>query len=202
MGDLAHTISEMETHRLAKCEAVVERHLASFIEVGSALLEIRNGRLYRSEYETFEAYCKERWGMSRPRAYQLVAATEAVGNLSTIVDKPTSEAQARPLTRLETPDLQREAWQEAVDTAPGRITAAHVERTVRQVEARYQPEASEDTPEKTPRSMGHKTALIKIAEIVADLHERTSQPATLWSSSHIKRYVDALVDILSNTSHD
>lgn len=80
----------------------------------AALLSIRDGRGYRFEYGTFEEYCKERWGMSRPRAYQFIEAAEVMRNLSTIVDIPTNEAQARPLTQLnDDPKLQRETWQRA-----------------------------------------------------------------------------------------
>lgn len=43
------------------------------------------------------------------------------------------EGQLRPLARLE-PDQQREAWQKAVDTAPGgKVTAAHVANVVKEV---------------------------------------------------------------------
>jgi len=71
------------------------------------------GRLYKATHGTFEEYCKERWGFSRPRAYQLIEAASAV---STIVDKggkpPANEAQARPLASLP-PAAQPAAWQEA-----------------------------------------------------------------------------------------
>ena len=61
---------------LAECEKVVERGLATFVVVGEALARIRDGRLYRESHKTFEAYCDERWGMSRPRAYQFIAAAD------------------------------------------------------------------------------------------------------------------------------
>src|SRR5690606_26347192 len=58
---------------------------------------------------------------------------ENLGNLGTMVPKPANERQARPLTKLP-PEQQREAWEEAVATAPdGRVTAAHVERTVKRL---------------------------------------------------------------------
>lgn len=58
---------------------------------------------------------------------------------------PANEAQARPLTSFPA-EQQAEVWQEAVETAPaGKLTGAHVERTV----ARFrQPE-----PESAPRNM-------------------------------------------------
>ena len=84
-------------------EAVIERGLKTFCEVGEALLAIRDGRLYRQDYSTFEDYCISRWGLARSRAYQLMDAAEVVGTLrmSTIVDiLPATESQARPLVAL------------------------------------------------------------------------------------------------------
>jgi hypothetical protein len=98
-----------EISRLGELEAVVETGLTVFVKVGNALLEIRDSRLYRQQFPTFEAYCKERWGLKQSRAYQLLDAAVVVGNLqsSTIVELPKTESQARPLTRLE-PEVQRE----------------------------------------------------------------------------------------------
>src|SRR5690554_2740020 len=66
---------------------------------------IRDNRLYRAEFMTFEAYCQERWGISRPRAYELMTAATVV---SAIADKelpaPTNERQARELGKV--PDEQ------------------------------------------------------------------------------------------------
>ena len=46
----------------------------SFLEVGMTLKEIRDKRLYRQQYDTFEEYCARRWELSRPRSYQLCEA--------------------------------------------------------------------------------------------------------------------------------
>jgi len=141
---------------LAALEGVIQRNLRAFYEVGAALMRIRDGRLYRGTHETFEKYCRERWEISRPRAYELVESSKVVENLSAIADKkpsesestdtkvsertqpmdaeiilPQNEAQARPLSRLPA-ELQREVWQKAVATAPaGRVTARHVQNVVR-----------------------------------------------------------------------
>jgi len=89
-------------------------------------MEIRDKSLYRDVlgYQTFEEYCRVKWDLSRPRAYQLIEAVEIKSNLSTTVDIP--ERQLRPLARLD-PEKQKEAWQKAVETAPeGKVTADHV----------------------------------------------------------------------------
>lgn len=130
------SLGEDEAIILTQQEAIIERGLQTFYEVGIALLTIRDQRLYRQAHASFEDYCHERWGLSRPRAYQLIEAAAVRANVSTIVDiLPANEAQARPLTSLP-PQRQAEVWQEAVETAPeGKITAAHVARTVERMTA-------------------------------------------------------------------
>lgn len=123
-------LSAIEETALVQHEAIIARGLQTFYEVGSALVAIRDERLYRASHMKFEAYCQERWGMAASRARQFIAASEIVENIKsvTIVTLPATESQARPLARL-TPEEQPVVWQRAVETAPnGRITAAHVER--------------------------------------------------------------------------
>lgn len=127
--DAALTIqeqSELEHH-----EEVIRQGLQSFLAVGEALMDINTRRLYRAGYATFQDYCRDRWGIGRERAYQLMGAAEVVANLSTIVDTtPANESQARPLTALPAAD-QPGAWQEALQTAPGgKVTGAHVQQVV------------------------------------------------------------------------
>jgi len=129
MSDTA--IATGEAVRLAELEATIERGLHTFVDVGNALLEIRDSRLYRETHGTFEDYCRDRWGFTRMRASQLINAAEVVGNVNNCLQSlPATESQARPLTSLP-PDEQREAWQRAVETAPdGKVTAAHVQSVV------------------------------------------------------------------------
>jgi len=125
-----------EVRRLEQCEAVIERGLKTFVDVGNALLEIRDNRLYRSDYSTFEDYCRERWGWTRNYANKIILSAEVVSNLGTIVPiLPATESQARPLTSLQ-PEQQREAWQYVVDNAPATgITAEQVIQAAKIIQA-------------------------------------------------------------------
>lgn len=123
--------------KLEDLEAVINQNLQSFIETGRALTEIRDKELYKlknnGKYQTFGAYCKDIWDISRPRAYQLIDAAKVQENLSTIVDKLIPEGQTRPLAKLE-PEKQREAWQKAKDAAPeGKVTALHLAKVVKEM---------------------------------------------------------------------
>jgi phage N-6-adenine-methyltransferase len=117
---------------LAECEAVIERGLATFVEVGQALARIRDDGLYRA-YGTFERYCAERWNLKRQRAYELMEAAETVSALSEISDiaPPAREAHAAQLAPLrEEPEQMREAWTETVERHGDQPTAAQVREVV------------------------------------------------------------------------
>jgi hypothetical protein len=124
-------LNEIEVSRLNQCEAVIERGMKTFVDVGNALLEIREKRLYRVEFGTFEDYCRERWGMVRQQANRLISAAEVVEILEPMGSiLPATERQVRPLTSLE-PEQQREVWAQVIDTTPPeRITAAVVQTAV------------------------------------------------------------------------
>jgi hypothetical protein len=55
-----------------------------------------------------EDYCRERWQFQKAYAHRLIASAKVIENVSPVGDKPTTERQARPLTKL-TPDQQKEA---------------------------------------------------------------------------------------------
>jgi hypothetical protein len=83
---------------LAHLEGVIERGLQTFIEVGEALLRIREERLYREAgYSSFEAYCQQRWGHRRAWADRHITAVRKVAELDPTGSTPASEWQARQL---------------------------------------------------------------------------------------------------------
>lgn len=139
-------LSLEERDQLDVLEEVIDNGLQTFVDVGNALMEIRDGRLYREAFGTFEDYCRERWGFTQQSATRYIRASQTVQNLQSepMGSLPTSERQARPLTRLE-PEQQREAWQRAVETAPeGKVTAKHVAQVAQEFAPRGV--ANLDTP--------------------------------------------------------
>lgn len=99
------TLSPAERHDRDGYEKVIEMGLQSFVEVGHALMQIADRRLYRETHGSFEPYCREKWSMSARRAYQLceaakvvltLPAPKTVNNCSQI----TNEAQARELSQV------------------------------------------------------------------------------------------------------
>lgn len=99
---MAEVLSLVEENELQQLELTISNGLQTFVEVGSALMTIRDQRLYRLAHSTFEEYCQQRWGMERRHAYRLMDAAAAVENVSHGTQiAPQSERQARPLTKLE-----------------------------------------------------------------------------------------------------
>lgn len=128
-GPIATTapLTEAERTRLAQHEETIRAGLQTFHEVGTALLDIRDSRLYREEYTSFEAYCESRWNMKRNYANKLIAAAEVMDNLKgTTGTLPENERQVRELAKM-APEAQLAAWATAVETAPGgKVTANHI----------------------------------------------------------------------------
>lgn len=115
---------------LDELKGIVSAGLTSFVEVGRALAEIRDRKLYRETHKTFEAFCSDEWGMNKRYANRLICGSDIVEAMGPMGPVPQTERQARPLTRVPL-DEQAEVWRQAVDTAPGgKVTAKHVASVV------------------------------------------------------------------------
>ena len=138
--ELVDRLSAGEQRALQRAEGTIAKGLRAFVTVGLALKTIRDRRLYREQFGTFEEYCARRWEISRPRGYELCAAAEVVEELSAIADigsLPENEGQTRPLTRLKDPAHRRRAWQTAVNMAAAErrpVTALDTEEAVRRLD--------------------------------------------------------------------
>jgi hypothetical protein len=182
VAENGHAMSVTETAKLENLETVIDGGLKSFIEVGRALMEIRDGRLFRATHMKFEDYCQERWDMTSQYANRLVAAADVVDGLpETIVSKPINEAQVRPLTRLPEED-RASAWKEAIEIAPnGKPTAAIVEEVV----ASRLPEDESESESDQQRKGGRESA--------KDMIEREAAEVTAWFHETVKKVSDGTV---------
>ena len=170
-------VIETPERTLAENESVIERGQQTFIEVGNALMEIREQRQYRNAgFTDFDTYCRERWGWDRKRAGQLVRAAEVVGSLQAVgTTVPTHEGQARPLAPLRSnPAALREAWSDAQRIAAERdkpVTQAIVQEAV---------DARRSQHEDAMRDRARIN--LEQAEILAELTERL--PIREWINHH------------------
>lgn len=122
VSDLA-ALTAAEVDCLADCEQRIERGLKTFVEVGTSLATIRDNRLYRAEFGTFEAYCAARWGFTDRRARQIMEAAE-IGRILPV----TNAGQAAELARVPEPD-RADIWRETVERTEGKPTAAAIRET-------------------------------------------------------------------------
>jgi hypothetical protein len=117
-----------ELRSLAELEAVIERGIDTFKEVGQALMEVRDRRLYRATHGDFDTYCRERWGFTKTHANRLIRATKTVMGLAPIgaTSLPVNEAQARELARIPNPETRAQVWEAAVAEHGPAVTAKNV----------------------------------------------------------------------------
>jgi len=150
---MSDTLSTQESVRLCELERIIQKGKDTFVEVGTALSEIRDSRIYRATFKTFEEYCKERWDFNRDYVNKIIAASSVISNLDTMVSKPTNERQARPLAQLPA-DKQPAAWERAQEIAKEEskpVAARHVEAAVLEVMPKEEPETLVVDESKTTR---------------------------------------------------
>jgi hypothetical protein len=100
LGIRARLVAVDPKERLHELEKKIERGLETFQEVGLALMEIREKKLYRDEHETFEAYCRARWGWSASRGRQMIAAARVAKEIAAEGGEvPKTEKEARRVAR-------------------------------------------------------------------------------------------------------
>lgn len=119
-----------ESRQLDECENIIRRGWDTFLEVGRALAMIRDRRLYRDKYATYEDYCRQKWEYSKTHANRLVEAAAVAAVLTPIGVTVKSESQIRPLAGLP-PQKIPAAWKRAEELAGGaQVTAKIVRRAV------------------------------------------------------------------------
>jgi hypothetical protein len=110
-----------ESQRLISLERTIEAGRKTFVEVGLALAEIRDSRLYRSDFDTFEEYCQSKWQWERQRAYELIAAAGVVKMLpGKCNQKITNENQAAALSKV-SPIHRVEVLEKAAESGTGKF---------------------------------------------------------------------------------
>jgi hypothetical protein len=143
------TLMITEAAALKDCELVIEKGMATFVEVGQALGKIRDGRLYRDSHKTFAAYVKERWGKSRDWADTTIKSAGVVErienadncrqksapeNAYNCTQKPATESQARELAKA--PEEEQPAiWAAVVEEHGPDVTAAKIAEAVEEAAA-------------------------------------------------------------------
>ena len=124
-------LSKAECQQLSKLESVISKGVKAFMQVGFSLREIRDERLYRQEYSTFENYCRIKWGWARRYCDRVIEAGDIANSLRPM-GLVSNERQARELAKVKD-DADRDLiWIEINEThKPKEITAKLIRETVK-----------------------------------------------------------------------
>ena len=91
---------------LQEQEVIIQKGLMGFIVAGTALRKIKEDKLYKDNYSTYDEYCQQKWNFTPQHANRLIKAatvveeikSESIGSVL-----PQSEAQARALLKSKNP---------------------------------------------------------------------------------------------------
>lgn len=117
-------LTSWEKVRRAELEQVVRGGLAKFLEVGIALAELRNRRLYRTEFATFEHYVLTQFGLHRAAVDGVIrSAQTAQVLLDAGLELPpdTNPTSLRAISALPGDELKTACWQLAERLSPARV---------------------------------------------------------------------------------
>jgi len=112
---MPHELTNHQISELKKCETIIERGKDTFVECGIAIARIKDERLYRQDHNSFDEYCKARWGWGKAYAYHLIGAAEV--KKSPIGDSIQNMEQAKAI--LKVPEEKRaEVMEKAAKAGP------------------------------------------------------------------------------------
>lgn len=113
-----------EQLRFEACREIVRTNLKTCFDVGAALMEIRDSKLYREHWKSFDEFCKAEFNIQRAHAYRLIDASvvKASVEMSPVGDTVSSERHARQLKNVPV-ELRAEVLEAAAAACGGEPTA-------------------------------------------------------------------------------
>jgi len=138
------TLDEKEVMLLGELEITIGAGLGAAYETAKALRTIREEKLYRQDYKTFDIYVDEKWNMSRSYVSLLVGFADTVDKLSTFFPdydfNSLKEGQIRPFLACHlTEEKLKEVFEKAVEIAnkenKDKLTGKIVKRAIENVTA-------------------------------------------------------------------
>jgi len=183
-------LTDTEQKRLEASEKIISNGCKSMFSMGTALQIIRDHKLYRNLYSSFEDYCRIRWGFGRSHINRHIGAAHVVQVLAPIGSKIESESVARPLVGL-TDDQIVNSYQAAQRLAGGKPITAKI---VRQAAAEFKsvklitPEATENCTEGGVFTEAATKLIARIGRAIE--HDSTAKALTT---------LDKLIEFLQTT---
>ena len=126
-------LTESERTRFQKLEdetlIALQELQHSLLRAAQSLREIRDDELFREDYPTFEAYCKQKLGFSKRFINYQINYAKIFDNFQQreqdVPVLPTNESQVRPLAGLK-PEEQPKVWSKAVEVANGNVPSREI----------------------------------------------------------------------------
>lgn len=152
---MSNELAPAELSRLEACERVIERGMTTFVEVGEALADIRDSKLYRASHKTFDEYCRERWGFDRTYAYRLMdgaktvqamgaAAPEMLPAVNKLPERQIREMKADPVAAVTEIKERAAQGEEPAAVAKDIAARSRAERQAQQQPKQAPPPADDD----------------------------------------------------------
>lgn len=174
-------LAPAELTQLEACEQAIERAKSAFVDAGTALRKIRDGKLYRATHGTFELYCQDRWGYSRSRAYELIDRADVVAKIETATG--TILSAAADISKREVRQIK--AASEAIPEIKERVSAGEEPlAAIKAVAAAVRGERQADKPQPAAKPSAHPPTddddrADRVEELEAIVEDLTSENAAL-----------------------
>lgn len=153
---------------LERAEATIRRGL---LDAARGLGDIRDGRLYKAAgFTSFDTYTRDRLGMSRDRADQIIAAGSVVAELPTIVGSQVKEGHVRALRAVaDDADIVQDILTEVMEENGGKITAKAITAKI------AQRRADDDRRAMLVALLGPGAGSLAVAGLLSDAHVQQLQ---------------------------
>ncbi|MBF2055679.1 MAG: hypothetical protein IGQ45_00360 [Cyanobacterium sp. T60_A2020_053] len=132
LEDCYHHAENSKYSHIKEITNSIKYNRLNYIKFGLQLYQVRYYKLYKSQFNSFKEYCEQEihypvWRVNKAIEASRVAIELIKYGFNVI---PQNEAQARPLTKLNSIELINK-WQEVLETYPFHtITASRIEKII------------------------------------------------------------------------
>lgn len=190
---------EMTRDELEAREFLIEGGKRAFVQVGTALAEIRDRRGYRFDFKTFEDYCRVRWDFTRQAAQQYIDSAIVVKELPAEMSTRVDISHARELARLAAPSSNGDKRKKQIDAEAVREVASTIDfgkATVKQVAAKVDEHIRAQKKGRRADELAAKAQALKPG--TAKLSDKISYTVLLFNrdSRTLSKFVNPDVDLV------
>jgi hypothetical protein len=191
-------LPDTQSDRLTALERLVDAGLTAMHQGWMALKMIHDEELWRAKAGSWTEYVQDRWGISRPRSYELIQAAQVIEQLSgNSRHLPESEGVVNELAGLGHAIDRIDAWNEALETT----SREHVDRVTG--ERRPAPTAAEVRAIVQQRSGQDREALrAQIEKDTATVERYSEQLVEMERRDEARRIRAATRSRFLSTLHD